>query len=72
MRMVALAAVGRASTPVTGAPPAGGSATHGAPGADAEWRRIKNRHLCFQNRNDRLDFFLSVARLRLGFVPSKG
>ena len=25
-----------------------------------------------QNRNDWLDFFLSVARLRLGFGPSKG
>ena len=25
-----------------------------------------------QNRNDCLDFFLSVARLRLGFGPSKG
>ena len=25
-----------------------------------------------QNRNDGLDFFLSVARLRLGFGPSKG
>ena len=25
-----------------------------------------------QNRNDCLDFFLSVARLRLGLGPSKG
>ena len=34
--------------------------------------RTTGRSRCGQNRNDRLDFFLSVARLRLGFGPSKG
>ena len=45
------------------------------------WHRTRHRHcgcttaqslLKSQNRNDCLDFFLSVARLRLGFGPSKG
>ena len=35
-------------------------------------RRLAHGHEKSQNRNDCLDFFLSVARLRLGFGPSKG